>query len=153
MSKQPHGFTLIELIVTLAIFAVALGIAVPNIISWLPNYRLQQAANDLYGHMQQARLAAIRQNQNCVMTFSSGPDRYSIDLLNKTVTLGEYGSGVHYGRSGEGLSFPSNGIITFLPRGIVQVGAGYVYLTNEGGSAYYRVGPLTSGVIRKEKLG
>jgi type IV fimbrial biogenesis protein FimT len=65
------GFTLLELMVTLAVLGILLGIAVPSFQSSLTNSRLTTAANDLVGALQAARSEAIKRNathQFCVDT-------------------------------------------------------------------------------------
>lgn len=70
-TAPPHatGFTLLELMVTLAVLGIFLGIAVPSFQSSLTNSRLTTAANDLVGALQAARSEAIKRNathQFCV---------------------------------------------------------------------------------------
>jgi type IV fimbrial biogenesis protein FimT len=143
-----HGFTLIELLVTVVVIAIAASIAIPVFSVWLPNYRVQAAARDLFSNMQLAKLTAIRQNQDCSITFSTDPDQYTISLLNKTVTLADYKSGVKFDDPTHSKTFETNPL-TFNNRGLSN--SGYVYLSNESGSVYYRVSPLTSGAIRLQK--
>ena len=144
---KKNGFTLIELIVAIAIMGIAAAIAIPGFSSWLPNYRLKSATRDLYSNMQMAKLAAIKQNQTCSITLSTGPDKYTISLINKTVILSDYGSGVKFDGPG-GETFATSPL-TFNNRGLSN--SGYVYLSNEQNSDYYRVSPLTSGAIRLQK--
>jgi len=40
-TKRHTGFTLIELIVVMALIAIMAAIAVPNFLDWLPNMRLK----------------------------------------------------------------------------------------------------------------
>lgn len=147
MAKQ-RGAGLLELVVVLGVLAIVAAAGVPGIIQWLPVYRLKNAVSDIHSNLQLAKLIAVKQNQDCSISFDTGPDRYAVQALNKTVILEAYGSGVHYARPDEGNPI-ANRIITFNSRG--SSNQGYVYLTNAAALDFYRVGPLWSGVIRRQK--
>jgi type IV fimbrial biogenesis protein FimT len=66
------GFTMVELIVTIAVIAILFAIAVPNIISWLPNYRLKAAARDVISNFQKAKMEAVKRNTDVVINFTTG---------------------------------------------------------------------------------
>lgn len=66
------GLTLLELMVALVILAIALGIAAPNVMAWLPNYRIKACCRELYSHLQQAKMEACKRNFNVVVTFFPG---------------------------------------------------------------------------------
>jgi prepilin-type N-terminal cleavage/methylation domain-containing protein len=72
--RKYSGFTLIELMVVIAIILILAGITVPNIIAWLPKYRLNQAANDIQSMIQNARLRAIKENARIVILFDPDLD-------------------------------------------------------------------------------
>lgn len=57
------GFTLVELMVTLVVAAVVLGIAVPNFTGMVNSSRLAAQANELVTGIQLARSEAIRLNR------------------------------------------------------------------------------------------
>ncbi|MGD9076356.1 MAG: prepilin-type N-terminal cleavage/methylation domain-containing protein, partial [Desulfobacteraceae bacterium] len=58
--KKESGFSLIELLVIIVIIAILAAIAIPAFSAWLPNYRLRQAARDVYSNLQRAKVNAIK---------------------------------------------------------------------------------------------
>lgn len=99
------GFAMIELIVVAAIIAVMAAVAIPNIISWIPTIRVNSAARDLVSEMQLARMKAVSERNDYVITFDTTTNQYSIyddgdndfstsNVLVKTVNLP---SGIQFG--------------------------------------------------------
>jgi type IV fimbrial biogenesis protein FimT len=66
-----RGFTLIELMVTLAVMAIVLGLAVPGFQSVVNGNRLAGAANELMASLQTARMEAIRRNRRVTVCASA----------------------------------------------------------------------------------
>lgn len=66
------GFTLVELMITLAVAAVVMAIAVPNFTGLVNSTRLTTQANELVTGLQLARSEAIRLNRQ--VTFCGGAD-------------------------------------------------------------------------------
>lgn len=58
-----RGFTLIELMVTLAVAAILLAIATPSFTSIINSNRLAGAANEMVAVLQTARMEAVRLNR------------------------------------------------------------------------------------------
>ena len=78
--RRRHGFTLMELMITIAILAIMSAIVIPNLIGWFPQYRLNAAARDMVSTMQMARLKAIKENTDIIV---------AINVANDTVTVFE----------------------------------------------------------------
>lgn len=72
-SLRPHarGFTLIELMVTIAILAILMTVAIPSFSRLIASNRLSAATNELYGSMVQAKSDAIRQGNRVTICPSS----------------------------------------------------------------------------------
>lgn len=71
--RNSAGFTLIELMVTIAVAGVLLAVATPNLRTFLQNNRLSSAANDILRSFQIARSEAIKRQQNVVVCASANP--------------------------------------------------------------------------------
>jgi prepilin-type N-terminal cleavage/methylation domain-containing protein len=79
------GFTLLELLIVVAITVVVAAIAIPNIINGIAQYRLRGAASDLSGLIQKGRMLAVSQNRQYALrqtTDSSGFSYAWVDLNN-----------------------------------------------------------------------
>ena len=95
MIKKQSGFTLMELMITIAIIAILSGIAIPNAINWRNNAQVSSAARGLYSDLQSARSMAVKENRECTVTFNtSGSGSYTISIENgdKTVNFSSYGA-------------------------------------------------------------
>jgi type IV fimbrial biogenesis protein FimT len=144
---KKSGFTLMQLVLVMVLLAILAAVSIPNFLSWLPKYRLKSAARDLYSNLQLAKMSAVRANQKCRVEYFKNPDRYTVDLLNKTIRLSDYKSGIRF--QGPNNQTFAAACITFNSRGTSN--SGYAYLTDTGKTAYYRIGPLTSGAIKLQK--
>jgi type IV fimbrial biogenesis protein FimT len=60
--RRIGGFSLIELMIGLALLAVLLALGVPEFYSYLRNAKVRSAAENLYAGMQLARAEAVRRN-------------------------------------------------------------------------------------------
>ena len=91
--RKDSGFSLMELMTAIAILAILAAIAIPGYIGWLPNYRLRSAARDLQSTMQLARLRAVRENADVVVSFDTVNDDYEAFVDNGEGAGGIAGNG------------------------------------------------------------
>lgn len=65
--KRPFGFTLIELMVAIAIFAIIAGLAAPSFVEMLRRNRIAVASNELLVALQLARSEAIKHRRQVIV--------------------------------------------------------------------------------------
>jgi len=66
------GITVTEMMLTLGMAAILMGIAVPSFMSWLPTFRLSDAAQQVAADWQLARTKAISQGNKFRLTLVGG---------------------------------------------------------------------------------
>ncbi len=179
LGERKSGVTLLEILILLVVLSILAGIAIPAFSAWLPEYRLKNAARDIYSTLQRAKSGAASANETWGVFFdnSVNPGRYSMWSFGPNrrwddgegddvpqgigVDLSEY-EGVDYGNGsaaqniqGEAFSrfityvTPDNMAI-FSSRGTVS-NLGYVYLCNTKGSSYAVGTPSQAGMIVMKK--
>ncbi len=75
--KNHSGFTIIELMVTLAVAAILVALAAPSFRDMVANNRLSGSATELLGSLNLARGEAIKRNGLVTVTATSGTTDWS----------------------------------------------------------------------------
>jgi prepilin-type N-terminal cleavage/methylation domain-containing protein len=69
VSQKNFGFTLIEMMVTVAVAAILLTVAIPSFTQMIDKKRLESAAENLYADLQFAQSEAIKRNKTIRVSF------------------------------------------------------------------------------------
>ena len=164
-ARGDQGFTMLELLITIVILSILLGLAIPGFSNWVPNYRLRGAVRDIYSNFQYAKMTAVKDRAGCGVLFdrtnnlyrvvSAGPNRLfesnattvgNDDVLLRTVNFSEYGSGVVYGHGAATVTAATppttnwDNEVTFDEDGVVFDSRGMVFrpsgVASAGGYVY-----------------
>lgn len=165
------GFSLIELMVAVAVIGILTTLAVPNIVAWLPKYHLKHATRDLVSFMREAKMEAVKNNSSVEVLFHSSvspgfyfidsePKNGSWDTGERRVDLSDYkGGGIEYGFGnaendwdGDSLSDSSTvtfsgNLLRFSSRGMSNT-SGTIFLENKNSDRSFAVTVLTTGSIK-----
>ncbi len=71
-SNKQSGFTLLELVVVVAIIALVSIIALPQLHTTQENYRLKSAAVDMLSYFQKAKMEAVKRASSVSLAFTEG---------------------------------------------------------------------------------
>lgn len=74
-ARAARGFTLVEMLVAMAVFGVLLAVAVPSFQSVWTSVRMSAATNEFLGTLRLARTNALSRNRTVVMCVSSDAQR------------------------------------------------------------------------------
>jgi len=76
--RRQAGFTMTELVIVIAIMAIAAAVAIPSYLSWLPDIRLRSAVRDLKSDLGLAKQRAVRENGQVAVVFDTGNNQYTL---------------------------------------------------------------------------
>lgn len=173
--RAQRGFTLIEVIIVIAMMSILSAMAYYYLGNKGHRGQLRSAAAELVGHMNLARVGAIRDTRPWAIEFNPGGNSYEIfndsgedfapedpsdpvdwtdddEILFRTANLPQ---NVRFGSSqgmldgvpvDDGVSFGNNRII-FWPNGTCSE-SGTVYLTTVGGSTFAVTSFSATGRVR-----
>lgn len=79
LNQRRHGFTLIELMVTLAVAGVLLVGAIPLVREWLMNLEIRNAAESIASGLSKARSEAVKRNQPVMFSLVSSTSAGTLD--------------------------------------------------------------------------
>jgi prepilin-type N-terminal cleavage/methylation domain-containing protein len=103
-----NGFSMIELIVVLAVMGIVAAIALPNWHSLLPNYALNNATRQIQSELHHIKMRAAAENVGFQFVYAQGASGYTIQRDSKTVVTKPLA---------DGTTITKEGTILFSPRG------------------------------------
>jgi len=72
LKSGSSGFSLIELLIGIAIMAILAGLAMPSFQAWLQNTQIRNAAESIQNGLQRARAEAVGRNTNVEFVLGAG---------------------------------------------------------------------------------
>jgi prepilin-type N-terminal cleavage/methylation domain-containing protein len=67
-----QGFTLLEILIALAITGILAALTLPNLLAWLNSNRVQEATDSIQSALQDAQKQAMRRGRICTINFTNG---------------------------------------------------------------------------------
>jgi len=145
-----RGFSLIELMVTVAVLAVGLALAAPSLSTQIANYRLRSAAEGVLNGLNYARAEAVRRNSNVSFTLDASGAGWTVAQVSTGTTLQARANGESPGVTAA--STTTSLAVTFTPTGLVDtsgVRLSQIDLTTAvGGAETRRIDIFGGGLIR-----
>ncbi|KAB2836916.1 MAG: prepilin-type N-terminal cleavage/methylation domain-containing protein [Candidatus Brocadia sp.] len=89
--RNQRGFSIIEIVIAIAVIAILAGVSIPVYVSMKPVIRLNGATRQIMEDLMWARMQAINQNNKFIIIYDNSKYKYSIlddDDNNGTCTAG-----------------------------------------------------------------
>ena len=140
--RKKSGFTIVELMIIIAIISILATVAIPNFFTWRPKRQLSAAAKDVFSAMQYGRSRALKDNVSVTLQFDEAIEKYTVFLDNGAGAGGVAGDGdqngdeptVKSGRMPSGINLVEATMtgdkVRFDSRGFLSDAGGKVKLKN-----------------------
>jgi prepilin-type N-terminal cleavage/methylation domain-containing protein len=166
-ASNEGGFSLIELMVVVAITGILLAMTLPPFVSWRKTLSYRQTAHGIQAMLKEAKSLTITRNLQHMVFIEPGSSRYTLIPGNRAYNTAATGwgtalqtvtcpSGVTIRSKSDGTS-SDNVYIQFNPNGTVRLkapngtGSDGNVTVNDGSSVIFCITVSESGRIRMEK--
>jgi len=99
-----QGFTLLEILVALAIMGILAALTGPNLLAWLNSNKVQEATDSIQSALEDAQRQAIRLGRICTINFTNGTG--TNPTVYRQITASEAGCLVATNTNAGSLSLP-----------------------------------------------
>jgi type IV fimbrial biogenesis protein FimT len=156
-ARRSAGFTLYELMLVLAVAAVMVGLAIPNMRQFFWNNRMTATANDLLTAVYRARSESVKRHTQTILCFTADPEADEPECDGD----GSQGWVVFADTDGDGTADADEEVVlrhgpisdavtlTALPDG----NAGYVAFNSAGFARNIALGQALAGVVMCDERG
>ncbi|WP_306533013.1 GspH/FimT family pseudopilin [Geobacter sp.] len=163
---EARGFTIIEVMIAVAIMAILVAVALPPFVDWRNTLGYRQTARGMTAMLREARSLTITRNQQHMVVFKPNSSSYTLLRGNQAYNTQETGwtqvqtqkSPANTAiRSGSGGTSMANVSVQFNPNGTVRLldrkGAPSdgTATINEGTAMQYQITVTPSGMITTKK--
>lgn len=90
MNRFAKGFTLVELMVTVALLAILATIAVPSFVDFIRKNEVQAKADEITRLMQYARSEAVSSRSSATVTQDTASNKWSVSVQGAEVRVLDY---------------------------------------------------------------
>jgi type IV fimbrial biogenesis protein FimT len=155
--SRSRGFTLYELMLVLAIAAVMVGLAIPNMRQFVWNNRMTSTANDLLTAVYRARSESVKRHTQTILCFSADSEA----LEPACDGDGSQGWVVFADTDGSGTADKDEEVLlrhapihdTITLTALPEDNAGYVAFNNAGFARNIALGSALAGVVMCDERG
>lgn len=161
--KSRSGFTIIELMIVIAVVGILLGVAVSNFETLVYGSTINRAIVELTSELQLARMKAIAMHQPVTVTFDPATDQYTVSWtdpatqasVEKPVQLDPKGSRISFDSSPPGGAATPDDNFVFNNLGFIQPSLGgtigNIYLVDNTNGRRIGIATTVAGAIEEQR--